>query len=202
MKCCPEFCLWRRFRQGLGPFSYANMAPETAASGHSLQQRTASQPASQEDPPFAHFGFVLPKTAPCSVRLYRASIALIARSTCIPGARRTAREHHVTLCERGQDPGQEAIQPEPPCSIHQPASIPEIAKQKLLPFEERNLNPRLGCIPPQARFTGIIDFAHEFHVRRQGLTPGQSPLVGRATAQNGPHCEIGLVVAEHGKRHE
>src|SRR5262249_33824881 len=51
MKCCPEFCPWRRFRQGLGPFFYANMAPETAASGHSLQQRTASQPASQEDPP-------------------------------------------------------------------------------------------------------------------------------------------------------
>src|SRR5262249_36760148 len=49
------------FSSLLGPFFYANMAPETAASGHSLQQRTASQPASQEDPPFAHFGFVLPK---------------------------------------------------------------------------------------------------------------------------------------------
>src|SRR5262245_51580053 len=82
---------------------------QTAASGHSLQQRTASQPASQEDPPFAHFGFALPKTAPCSVRLYRASITLIARSTRIPGAKRAAREHHVTLCKLGQDPSQEAI---------------------------------------------------------------------------------------------
>src|SRR5262245_1715145 len=202
MKCCPEFCLWRRFREALGLLFYANMAPETAASGRSLPQRTASQPASQEDPPFAHFGFVPPKIAPYSVRLCRASITPIARSAHIPGAKRAAREHHVTLCERGQDGGQEAIQPEPPRSVHQPASIPEIAKQKLLLLEERNLNPRLRCIPQQARFTGIIDLAHEFHVRRQGLTPGQSPLVGRATAQNGPHCEIGLVVAEHGKRHE
>src|SRR5262245_52600933 len=201
MKRCPEFCLWRRFRQALGPFFYANMAPETAASGRSLQQR--SNPTSfARGPPFCSFWLCPAKNGPYSVRLYRTSITPIARSAHIPGAKRAAREHHVTLCERGQDAGQEAIQPEPPRSVHQPASIAEIAKQKLLLLEERNLNPRLGCIPPQARFTGIIDFAHEFHVRRQGLTPGQGPLVGRATAQNGPHCDIGLVVAEHGKRHE
>src|SRR5215813_8280086 len=102
MKCCPEFCPWRRFRQGLGPFFYANMAPETAASGHSLQQRTASQPASQEDPP------LLILALSCQKRP-RALLDFIARSTRIPGAKRAAREHHVTLCERGQDLSQKAI---------------------------------------------------------------------------------------------
>src|SRR5262249_17574567 len=76
----------------------------------SLPSATNCKPTSfARGPPFAHFGFVLPKMAPYSVRLYRTSITLIARSARIPGAKRAAREHHVTLCERGQDAGQEAI---------------------------------------------------------------------------------------------
>src|SRR5262249_18510769 len=53
-------------------------------------------------------------------------------------------------------------------------------------------------MPPEARLRRIVNFAHEFYIRRQSLTP----LIGRASAQNGPHCEIGLGIAEHGKRQE
>src|SRR5262249_49141377 len=110
MKCCPEFYLWRRSRQALGPLFYANMAPETAASGRSLQQRTASQPASQEDPfrrlveMVAHFGFVLPKITQYNVRLYRASITPVARSARRLAAKRPTLEYHVALCERAMRP--------------------------------------------------------------------------------------------------
>src|SRR5262245_64825386 len=57
-------------------------------------------------------------------------------------------------------------------------------------------------MPPEARLRRIVNSAHEFYVRRQSLTPSQSPWIGRASAQNGPHCEIGFRIAEHGKRQE
>src|SRR5262249_9206630 len=41
MKYCPGCGLWRHFRRVLGRFSYADMAPETAASADSLQQGTS-----------------------------------------------------------------------------------------------------------------------------------------------------------------
>src|SRR6516225_8440402 len=108
MKCCPEFCLWRRFRQALGRFFYANMAPEPHPVTPFSNELQANQ--LRKRIPLCSFWLCPAKNGPVlSVRLHRASIAPIARSTRIPGAERAAREHHVTLRERGQDPGQEAI---------------------------------------------------------------------------------------------
>ena len=46
-----------------------------------------------------------------------------------------------------------------------------------------------------------ITLVTQIYVRRQSLTSSTSPLIRRASAQNGPHCKIGLGVAERGKRH-
>jgi len=43
-----------------------------------------------------------------------------------------------------------------PSSAHHPTGIPKIAKQKLLLLKERNLPPRLSCLPPETRFRRIL----------------------------------------------
>src|SRR5262245_32471790 len=105
MKCCP---LWRRFSTRSRAILLRQYGCRNAPSAHSLQRRTASQPALQEAPLLLILALFCQKWRCTLLDCIERALHLASDLPASSGPKRATLEDHVALCERGQQAGQQA----------------------------------------------------------------------------------------------